>query len=180
MTDEEFFTFCQLNDTLDFERDSERNIIFMSPTGSQTGIINLIIGSRLLNWNESNQFPGYCFDSSTGFLMPNNAVRSPDAAWVKKERWVALSDEQKETFAPLCPDFVVEVRSKTDSLTYLKDKMSEYLANGCRLGWLIDRLEKKTYIYRPNKEVEVIETFEFVLTGEDVLPDFVFDLKRIQ
>jgi Uma2 family endonuclease len=180
MTDDEFFTFCQMNDTLDFERDSNRNIIFMSPTGSQTGITNLIIGSRLLNWNENNQFPGYCFDSSTGFLMPNNAVRSPDAAWIKKERWDILTSEEKESFAPLCPDFVIEVRSKTDSLKYLQDKMNEYLVNGCQLGWLIDRLEQKAYIYRPNKEVESIATFEFALNGENVLPNFVFELKWIQ
>ncbi|NBB22123.1 Uma2 family endonuclease [Runella sp. CRIBMP] len=179
MTDEEFFTFCQLNDTLDFERDSERNIICMSPTGSSTGNTTSTILGELYFWNKQSNL-GYCFDSSTGFLMPNDAVRSPDAAWIKKERWEKLTNEQKEKFAPLCPDFVVEVRSKTDSLTYLQDKMNEYITNGCRLGWLIDRLEEKTYIYRLNKDVETVETFESVLNGEEVLPNFVFELKWIQ
>ncbi len=180
MTDDEFFTFCQMNDTLDFERDSNRNIIFMSPTGSQTGIVNLIIGSKLFSWNETHLFPGYCFDSSTGFLMPNDAVRSPDAAWIQKHRWEALANEEKEKFAPICPDFVVEVRSKTDSLKYLQEKMNEYIANGCQLGWLIDRLEEKVYIYRPQKELTVVESFDQQLSGEDILPEFVFDLKLIQ
>ncbi len=179
MTDEEFFTFCQLNDTLDFERDSERNIICMSPTGSSTGNTTSTILGELYFWNKQSNL-GYCFDSSTGFLMPNDAVRSPDAALIKKERWEKLTNEQKEKFAPLCPDFVVEVRSKTDSLTYLQDKMNEYITNGCRLGWLIDRLEEKTYIYRLNKDVETVETFESVLNGEEVLPNFVFELKWIQ
>ncbi len=178
MTDDEFFTFCQINDTLDFERDSDRNIIFKSPKGSSTGNTTSTILGELYFWNKQTNL-GYCFDSSTGFLMPNEAVRSPDAAWIKKERWDALTIEQKESFAPLCPDFVIEVRSKTDSLKYLQDKMNEYLVNGCRLGWLIDRTEQKAYIYRPGKEVETIATFESVITGEEVLPHFVFELKWI-
>lgn len=179
MTDDEFFTFCQMNDTLDFERDSDLNIIFMSPTGSSTGNTTSTILGELYFWNKQTNL-GYCFDSSTGFLMPNEAIRSPDVAWIKKERWEKLTTEQKEKFAPLCPDFVIEVRSKTDSLKYLQEKMNEYLANGCQLGWLIDRLEQKVYIYRPNKEVETMASFELTLNGEDVLPNFVFELKWIQ
>lgn len=179
MTDDEFFTFCQMNDTLDFERDSNRNIIFMSPTGSSTGNTSSTVLGEIYFWNKLSQL-GYCFDSSTGFLMPNDAVRSPDAAWIQKHRWEALSDEEKEKFAPICPDFVVEVRSKTDSLKYLQEKMAEYIANGCQLGWLIDRLEEKVYIYRPQKELTVVESFDQQLSGEDILPEFVFDLKLIQ
>lgn len=142
MTKEEFFRFCQMNDTLRFERDSDQNIIVMSPTGSSTGNINFRILGYLFMWNEASRL-GEAFDSSTGFALPNEAVRSPYVSWVKKQKWDSLAKNQKEQFAPVCPDFVIEIRSKSDGFKYLQDKMQEYLENGSDLGWLIDRFENK-------------------------------------
>lgn len=113
-----------------------------------------------------------------GFTLPNGADRSPDASWVKKERWDALTPEQKESFAPLYPDFVVELRSKTDSLKKLQEKMQEYIDNGAKLGWLIDRQNRRVEIYRPDRKVEILQN-PATLSGEDVLPGFVLDLAEI-
>ncbi|GGB92221.1 Uma2 family endonuclease [Dyadobacter sediminis] len=175
MSEEEFFQFCQMNDTLEFERDSHGNIILMSPTGAFTGGFNLEIAAELVFWNKKNR-SGKVFDSSTGFTLPNGAVRSPDVSWIRNERWNAISKEQQEVFAPLCPDFVIEIRSKSDGLKYLKDKMKEYIANGTSLGWLIDRFDNKVYIYRLDKSVEVHNSLHIVLSGETVLPGFTLDL----
>ncbi len=178
MTEEEFFRFCQMNDTLEFERDANQNIIVMSPTGSFTGGFNSKILIELGIWNKEAEL-GEVFDSSTGFTLPNNAVRSPDVSWIQNEKWSALNKEQKEQFAPICPDFVIEVRSKSDSLKYLQDKMEEYLLNGSQLGWLIDRFENKIYIYRANSNMELIESLDVKLSGESILPGFVLDLALI-
>lgn len=178
MTDQEFFRFCQMNDTMQFERDAQHNIILMSPTGSFTGNFNSKISGHLFIWNEKNGL-GEIFDSSTGFMLPNGAVRSPDVSWIKNERWNLLNEEQKEQFAPICPDFVIEIRSKSDGLAYLQDKMKEFIENGVQLGWLIDRFENKVYIYREDKTIEIIQTLETTLSGEDVLPEFVLDLATI-
>ena len=175
MTDDEFFVFCQANDSLELERDKNGNIIIVSPTGSKTGNINLILASRVFLWNEEKA-AGYTFDSSTGFKMPNGATRSPDVAWIRKDRWEAIPEEQQEKFAPICPDFVIELRSASDDLTYLQNKMEEYRENGCSLGWLIDRKSQQVFIYRPSQPVETIPTFTQVLTAEPVLSGFAFDL----
>lgn len=177
MSDEEFFQFCQINDTLEFERDSQGNIIVMSPTGSFGGNFNTHFVAAVYNWNKDSGL-GEVFDSSTGFTLPNGAVRSPDASWIRAERWGRLSDGEKERFAPICPDFVVEVRSKSDEPKYLFDKMTEYVANGARLGWLIDRFEKKAYVFRQDGTVETVE-INAVLSGEDVLPGFSLDLGEL-
>ena len=173
MSEEEFFQFCQMNDTLEFERDSHGNIILMSPTGSFTGNFNLRVSGHLFLWNEGSGL-GEVFDSSTGFTLPNGAVRSPDVSWIKKDRWNALSTE-KEQFAPICPDFVIEIRSKSDELQYLQDKMEEYLANDAELGWLIDRFEGKVSIYRSGQGVIVHDTMNIELSGEPTLPGFVLN-----
>ncbi|KAA6441595.1 Uma2 family endonuclease [Dyadobacter flavalbus] len=178
MSEEEFFQFCQMNDTLEFERDSYGNIILMSPTGAFTGNFNLRISGFLFMWNETHRL-GQVFDSSTGFTLPNGAVRSPDVSWVRNERWNAISKEEQEVFAPLYPDFVIEIRSKSDGLKYLKDKMKEYIANGTSLGWLIDRFDNKIYIYRSDKNVEVHDSLHTVLSGESVLPEFTLDLASL-
>ena len=176
MTDNEFFRFCQMNDNLVFERNANGQIIVMPPTTSKTGIINLAVGSKLYHWNEESQL-GYAFDSSTGFQLANGAVRSPDVSWIRKERWESLRAEQQESFAPICPDFVVEIRSKSDDLKSLKEKMEEYKANGSQLGWLFDLKEKKIHVYRAGQAVEEIEDFQQTLSGENVLVGFSLNLE---
>jgi Uma2 family endonuclease len=178
MNEEDFFQFCQMNDTLEFERDSHGNIILMSPTGSFTGNLNFRISGNLFIWNE-NSCLGEAFDSSTGFTLPNGAVRSPDASWIKNERWDLVTDEQKEKFAPICPDFVVEIRSKSDQLNYLINKMEEYIANGTQLAWLIDRFDNKAYIFKEDKSVIKLDSLNVKLSGELVLPGFVLDLESL-
>lgn len=178
MTDEEFFTFCRANDPMEFERDKNGNILIVAPTGSKTGFINLLVASKLFLWAEGTGL-GYAFDSSTCFNLPNGATRSPDAAWIARERWEDIPEDQQEKFAPICPDFVIELRSASNDLKYLQNKMEEYRENGCRLGWLIDRKEQKVYIYRPDQQVETMLSFEASLSGEAVLPGFTFDLRLL-
>ncbi|MGB3237381.1 MAG: Uma2 family endonuclease, partial [Geitlerinemataceae cyanobacterium] len=129
-------------------------------------------------WEEANEELGVAFDSSGGFILPNGARRSPDASWVSRQRWESLTPEQRRGFVPLCPDFVVELRSATDRLSKLQEKMLEYRENGARLGWLIDPQNKRVEIYRPGQEVEVLE-HPMELSGEDILPGFVLNLRRI-
>jgi Uma2 family endonuclease len=177
LTDEQYFQMCQKNRDLKFERTAQGILLIMPPTGGETSNRNGRLNQQLFNWSDSNEL-GIAFDSNGGFRLPNGADRSPDAAWVKMERWNALTPEQREKFLPLCPDFVVELRSPSDSLTELREKMQEYIENGARLGWLIDRKNKRVEIYRPNQEVEILEN-PATLSGEDVLPNFVLDLNAI-
>ncbi|MCE7066221.1 Uma2 family endonuclease [Dyadobacter sp. CY326] len=180
MSEDEFFRFCQMNDMLSFERDKNGNIIFMSPTGSFTGRFTLRIANKFFNWLENNDIPGEVFDSSTGFTLPNGAVRSPDISWVPKEKWDALSCDEQEKFAPICPDFIIEVRSKSDDLKYLQDKMLEYMENGCQLGWLIDRFGEQVFIYAPGKHVETVNGLNVQLLGDPLFPGFALDLSAIE
>ncbi len=177
LTDEQFFQLCQNNRDLRFERTATGELIIMPPTGSDTGNRNGRLIQQLFNWTDTNDL-GVAFDSSAGFKMPKGGNRSPDASWIQKARWDGLTAAQKQQFAPLCPDFVVELRSASDSLKELQDKMLEYLENGVRLGWLIDRQNLRVEIYRPGQDVEIIESPE-TLPGEDVLPGFVLDLGPI-
>ncbi len=177
LTDEQFFQLCQNNRDLQFERTASGELLIMPPTGSDTGRRNVKITTQLDIWNSQNNL-GEVFDSSSGFKLPNGADRSPDASWVPRERWEALTPEQQEGFAPICPDFVVELRSPSDSLKKIQEKMQEYIENGARLGWLIDRKNKRVEIYRPNRDVEILEN-PATLSGEDVLPGFVLDLTPI-
>jgi Uma2 family endonuclease len=149
----------------------------MAPTGGTTGNRNLDIEGQLWLWNRQTKL-GKTFNSSTGFQLPNGADRSPDAAWVRQERWDALTPEQQDGFVPLCPDFVLELRSKNDNMEPLRVKMREYMENGARLGWLIDRKNKKVEIYRQGQEVEVLDN-PTTVSGEDVLPGFVLDLTEV-
>lgn len=177
LTDEQFFELCQKNRDYRFERTGSGDLLIMPPTGSETGRRNVQVTTQLEIWNRKYKL-GVVFDSSTGFKLPNGADRSPDASWIKKERWDALTSEEKETFAPICPDFVVELRSKNDSLKELHYKMQEYMDNGARLGWLLDRKNQRVAIYRQGKDVEIIQS-PATLSGEDVLPEFVLDLTDI-
>ncbi|MEH2073803.1 MAG: Uma2 family endonuclease [Nostoc sp.] len=177
LTDEQFFQMCQKNRDYRFERTASGELLIMPPTGSDTGNRNFDMVVELGIWNKQTKL-GKGFDSSTGFTLPNGAERSPDASWVKIERWNALTPEQQERFAPICPDFVIELRSRTDSLKELREKMQEYIENGVQLGWLIDRKNKRVEIYRPGKDVEILDNPASV-SGENVLPGFVLDLQYI-
>ncbi|NEP48628.1 MAG: Uma2 family endonuclease [Moorea sp. SIO3C2] len=177
LTDEQFFQLCQTNRDLRFERTARGELIIMPPTGSETSDRNADLTYQLRAWSRQNQL-GKSFDSSGGFKLPSGAERSPDASWVKMERWNALTQAEKERFAPLCPDFVVELMSPSDSTEKTRSKMREYRDNGARLGWLINRQQQQVEIYRPDRDVEIL-TSPQTLSGEDVLPGFVLDLAQI-
>ncbi|MGK7923142.1 MAG: Uma2 family endonuclease [Trichodesmium sp.] len=174
---EQFLELALVNRDLQLERTATGELIVMAPTGSSTGNRNSSITGQLWSWNYQTKL-GKTFDSSSGFHLPNGSSRSPDAAWVKLERWDALTTEQQESFAPLCPDFVVELRSKNDTISELQKKMKEYQLNGARLGWLIDSKNRKVEIYRQNREVEILDNPNS-LSGEDVLPGFILDLTEV-
>lgn len=177
LTDDQFYELCQLNRELRLERTAEGRIIVMPPTGWETGDRNSEINYQFRHWAKQDH-EGVATDSSTGFILPNGADRSPDAAWVRRERLTQLTAEQKRKFLPLCPDFVIELRSPNDRLDDLKAKMEEYIANGAGLGWLIDPEAQRVYIYRPNAEAEVLENPPEV-SGDPELAGFVLDLREI-
>ena len=177
LTDEQFFQLCQQNRDLRFERTARGELIIMPPTGSETSDRNADLTYQLRAWSRQNQL-GKSFDSSGGFKLPSGAERSPDASWVKMERWNALTQAEKERFAPLCPDFVVELISPSDSLEKTRAKMREYMDNGAKLGWLINRQQQQVEIYRANRKVEILQ-YPKTLSGEDILPGFVLDLMQI-
>ncbi len=177
MDDHAFFAFCQANRDWRMELTHTGDLIVMAPTGGTTGRQNSTLTARLVVWAEADA-TGISFDSSTGFTLPNGAKRSPDVAWVKRERWAALTEEEQEEFPPLCPDFVVELRSPSDSIKTLQAKMEEYIANGARLGWLIDPLEKKVYVYVPGADVACLNN-PTTVSGDPVLAGFVLDIQRL-
>ncbi|MBN3943345.1 MAG: Uma2 family endonuclease [Nostoc sp.] len=177
MTNEQFYEFCQANGDLRIERTANGEVIIMPPAFSDTGNRNFNIAAQLGNWTEQDG-TGIGFDSSTGFTLPNGAMRSPDASWIELERWNALTDAQKASFAPICPSFVIELRSLSDRLIKLQEKMQEYIDNGALLGWLIDRQNLKVYIYRPNREVEILDNPEAV-SGNPELPGFILRMGKI-
>ena len=178
MTSDQFFEFCQINSELQIERNKKGELIIMSPTGSETGNKEGNIFGPLWVWSKQDR-TGLTFTSSSGFTLSTGAERSPDASWIKLERWNALSAEQRKKFAPICPDFVVELRSLSDNLKPLKEKMLEYQSEpGFQLGWLIDPQNRRVYIYRPNQEEEILENPES-LSGEPVLPGFVLNMSEI-
>jgi Uma2 family endonuclease len=177
LDDSDFYELCQANQDLRIERTSDGDIIIMPPTGGETGRRNFDLSVSFGSWARADG-TGVGFDSSTVFALPNGARRSPDLAWVKLSRWNALTVEQRRGFPPLCPDFVIELRSHTDSLSALQDKMREYIANGAQLGWLIDPIEKKVYVYRPQVEVECLEN-PASISGGSLLGGFTLDLAEV-
>jgi len=177
MTDEQFFAFCQQNRDYRIERNATGEITIMPPTGSETGNRNFDLIVQLGIWTRQNG-TGIGFDSSAGFTLPNGAMKSSDAAWIKLEKWHSLTPEQQQKFAPIGPDFIIELRSPSDNLQPLKDKLQEYIDNGVSLGWLIDRKNRKVYIYSPNSEAECLDN-PATLSGESILPDFVLQLLTI-
>lgn len=177
LTDDQFFQLCADNRDLRFEMTADGEMIIMTPTGTETGRKNSELNFQLRGWAKQDG-TGEAFDSSTGFILPNGAKRSPDAAWILKSRYEALLVEQREKLAPICPDFVIELRSRTDSLDDLHEKMREYIAQGARLGWLLDPPSRTVYVYRPDTPVERLNQPEHV-SGEPVLRGFVLDLREI-
>ena len=177
ITDEQFYQVCRDNADLKFERNAVGEILVMSPIGGETGIRNFDIIGQFWAWNNSYQL-GYCFDSSTCFKLPNGANRSPDVAFVVKERWEQLSRKEREVFPPIAPDFVLELMSPSDSLKDAQDKMQEYLDNGVKLGWLINRKSRQVEIYRQGEDKEVLDNLESI-SEEEILPDFTLNLQSI-
>jgi Uma2 family endonuclease len=178
VTQEQFAALSAVNRDMKLERTGQGELIVNPPTGWETGERNRSLTGQLDRWYEENEDLGKAFDSSTGFILPNGATRSPDASWVSQERWDALNPEQKGTFANICPDFVVELRSSSDRVESLQGKMREYIDNGARLGWLIDPQQRRVEIYRPGFAVELLENPDS-LSGEEVLPGFVLNLRRV-
>ncbi|WP_341731936.1 Uma2 family endonuclease [Microcoleus sp. EPA2] len=177
MTVEQFYQFCLANGDLRIERTASGEVIVMSPAFSDTSNRNGKIFQQLANWAEQDG-TGETFDSSAGFTLPKVAILSPDASWIKLERWNALTEEQKASFAPICPDFVIELRSSSDPLKGLQNKMQEYIDNGVLLGLLIDRKNRKVYIYRPNRELEILDNPETV-SADPELTGFVLRMAKI-
>lgn len=174
---EQFYEFCQANRDLRIERTATGEVIIMPPVFSDTGNRNLKISQQLANWADQDG-TGECFDSSAGFTLPNGATRSPDASWIKGDRWNGLTEEQKASFAPICPDFVIELRSSSDTLSSLQAKMQEYIDNGALLGFLIDRKNRTVHLYRPNRSPEILNDPAFV-SAEPKLPGFVLQMAKI-
>ncbi|NJL56914.1 Uma2 family endonuclease [bacterium] len=177
LTDEQFYKLCQDNPELKLERTATGELVLMSPTGGETGKQNSDLIIDLGIWNRQTQL-GIVFDSSTGFKLPNGADRSPDAAWIPLQRWDALTQAQRKRFLPLCPDFLIELLSPTDTWEVGVAKLQEYQENGNRLGWLIAPASRKVAIYRIGQPVEIL-TSSPSLSGEDVLPGFVLNLEQI-
>jgi len=177
MTDEEFTAFCDEHPDLNFEMSAEGELIVMAPTHSDTGARNLEIAGELRNWAKKHR-RGYGCDSSTGFVLPNGARRSPDASWTLKNRVDQLGARKRKAFWHLCPDFVIEVRSDSDRLKTIRKKMVEYVEQGAQLGWLIDPENKTVEIYRPDAKTEIREGIN-KLEGEGPLAGFVLDLKYV-
>lgn len=177
LTDERLYQLGQANRELRFERTAQGDLLIMPPTGGDTGRQNSRLTQRLANWADADG-TGVTFDASTGFILPNGAVRSPDAAWVRRSRWEALTEEQRKKFGSLCPDFVVELCAATDDLRALQAKMQEYIDNDAVLGWLIDPEQRRVYVYRPTAPVECLERVD-TITGDPELPEWVLDLREI-
>jgi Uma2 family endonuclease len=177
LTDEQFYQLCRTNSDVKFERNAKGELIIMPPTGGGTGKRNIELAADLVIWNRQTKL-GVCFDSSTCFRLPQGGDRSPDVSWILQSRWDSLTPDEQEKFPPICPDFVLELMSPSDNFKIAQEKMQEYLNNGIRLGWLINRRTQTVEIYRQGQEVEVLQS-PTTLSGEDVLPGFVLNLQAI-
>jgi Uma2 family endonuclease len=174
LSDDQFYQLCQDNENWQLERTAQGELIIMPPVGGLSGNRESNLIGELWLWNRQTKL-GKVFSSSTIFTLPNGAKRSPDVAWVKSDRWESLTLEEQEKFPPLCPDFVIELRYRTDSLSQLQEKMQEYLNSGLQLGWLINPQEQQVEIYRPNQAIEIVQ-LPTILSGEKVLPEFILDI----
>jgi len=177
-TDEDLFQLCTANKGVKIERDSQGCIIVMSPSGGLSSHYISLISAELVKWNDQHGKPGITFESSGGFLLGNGAMRAPNAAWLSRKKWDELTKTQKLQFPPVCPEFVIEVRSPSDQLQALQHKMKEWLDNGSLLAWLIDPKEELTYVYHPDQAIQTV-TFDMILSGEDLLPGFYLKLHEL-
>jgi Uma2 family endonuclease len=177
LTDDQLFELCQINQELWIERTAEGDLVIMAPEGGETNSSSIALVTLLTQWAWRDG-TGVTFGLSGGFVLPNGAMRAPDAAWVRRSRLAALTAEQKQKFLLLCPDFVVEIRSPSDRLSVVQAKMQEYIENGAQLGWLIDPANRAVYVYRPHQPVERLDD-PATIAGDPVLPGFVLDLHRI-
>ncbi len=179
LTDDELFALCASNKMLRIERTAQGEIMLLHPTGGEGSRRNSRLNYFVERWNETKHL-GVVFDSNGGFLLPNGGMRAPDTAFVLQERWEALTSEERRKFIPLCPDFVIELLSESDSLRQTKEKMQEWMENGCRLAWLIDPFAEIVSIYRADGSTSEVHGFDNTVSGEDVLPDFVLELKELR
>ena len=177
MSEAEFYEFCRTNPDLNIERNAQGETVVMAPAGANSGRRNAVISLELGLWARKDG-RGLVFDSSTGFTPPNGAIRSPDVAWVRREKLAKLTAVQKQRFLPLCPDFVIELQSPSDDSDYLAAKLSEYIENGTQLGWLINPQEQSITVYRPNQEPETHPNLA-QLSGEPEMPGLIIDLQPI-
>lgn len=177
LDDEAFEQLCHYNPEMRLERASTGELVAMVPVGSESGYFNLNLSGQLWLWNQQTQL-GVAFDSSAGFTLPNGAIRSPDASWIYQARWDQLTSQQKRKFAPICPDFVLELMSPSDDLAAIQGKLEEYRENGAGLGWLIDPESQQVHIYRSNQPTQILE-YPNTLSGEEVLPGFTMSLVAI-
>lgn len=177
LTGQDFFELCRLNPDMRIEQTARGDLVIMPPTGGETGRRNSRLTGQLDAWADADG-GGIAFDSSTGFTLPNGSRRSPDASWVRCSRWEGLTAEEREQFPPLCPDFVVELRSRRDTLAALQGKMQEYLSNGAQLGWLVDPLEQKVHVYAPGQPARCLDK-PATLDGDPLLRGFHLDLTAI-
>ena len=174
LDDAQFDQLCRNNPDIQFERTAQGELIIMPPVGAKSGNRELDLMGQLWAWNRQKKL-GKTFSSSTCFRLPNGALRSPDASWIQLTRWNQLNDAEQKRFAPICPDFVIELRSESDQLKTLQDKMTEYLDNGCQLGWLIDPQSQELTVYQPQRSPEILGQPK-ALAGGDLMPDFICDL----
>ncbi len=178
-SDDELFEFCAANDGLRIERNKQNELVIMSPSGSLTSNILMRINRELCNWLDLHPNTGYLFESSAGFKLNDGSVLSADAAFVTKEKWEALTHVQQERFAPVCPDFIIEVRSPSDSINQLKQKIQDWISNGCRLAWLIDPINKNAWVYSQQGLIKSVLSFDESIDGMNVLPDLKLELKLL-
>ncbi|MEI6443209.1 MAG: Uma2 family endonuclease [Nostocales cyanobacterium ELA583] len=174
LSDDQFYQLCQINEDWKLEQTAKGELIIMPPVGAISGNRESEFNADVVIWNRQTKL-GKVFSSSTVFTLPNGGKRSPDVAWIANERWESLSIKEREKFAKICPDFVIELRSRTDSLSQLQEKMQEYLNSGLRLGWLINPQNQQVEIYRQNQPVEIV-SLPTTLSGENVLPGFILEL----
>lgn len=179
LSDDEFFELCQANPSLDFERNAQQEIIVMPPAGSESSEYCSEANYQLQHWNRPKRL-GHVYESSSGFKLPDSSVRSPDAAWLSQAKWEQLTPEQRRKFPPVCPEFMLEIKSPSDDMTDLQAKMETYLANGMQLGFLLDVPAATAYIYRPGQPAEAVQGYDQELSGEPVLPGFRLDLRPLR
>lgn len=177
LSDRQFAQLCDNHPDIKFERNARGELIIMPPTGGETGNRNIELSADFVLWNRRSKL-GYLFDSSTCFKLPNGGNRSPDLSWIRRDRWEALNPGDRETFPPIAPDFVLELKSPSDDIKTLREKMAEYLDAGVTLGWLIDRQAQTVEIYRQGQEAEWRDR-PVTLDGETVLPGFELDLNIV-